>query len=821
MELNGKSRINIVAGDMRRHNHLGVLVNAVFFSFILFTFNVQGKESGSLLSEKINPELLKKTWQAQWIYHPSASGTGYGVFHFRKSFQLANKPKEFIVHVSADNRYRLFVNGSPVCFGPARGDILNWRYETVDLARHLRRGANIVAAVVWNFGEFRPVAQFSIRTAFILQGNSDAESPVNTDRNWKVWHNAAYQPIAVDSTMVEGYYVAGPGDRVDASQYPWGWELPDFDDRIWARAAAIRNPGVPRGLNNYACNSGWNLVPRPIPLMEETQQRFAEVVRTRGIDVEPSFLRGRGSVTIQPNRQVTLLLDQSHLTIGYPELWLSQGKGSQIKIAYAEALIDKQGKKGHRNEVKGKFLKGYYDIFLPDGGSRRLFRPLWYRTYRYVEISIETKDAPLIVHDFYGIFSAYPFSEKATFTTDRPLLKDIWDVGWRTIRLCSTETFADCPYYEQLQYLGDTRIQALISIYVSGDDRLMRNAIQLFDDSRVPEGLTLSRYPTLFPQFHPTFSLIWVAMVHDYYMHRSDKAFTRSFLLGIGNVLSWFEDRIDKTGLLGHLSWPNYMDAAPGFGPAGSPPGSLQGQSAQISLLYAYALDRAAVLFEAHGKDSQARHYRDVSAALKQAVFQQCYDRQRGLFAESPRKQYWTQHTNILAVLTDAIAPGQQQSLMQRVLKEPDLVPAQIYFRFYLTEALYKVGLGDLYLENLQPWETMVAMGLTTFAERALEGRSDCHAWSSSPCYHFLTAVCGIRPAGPGFKSVLIQPHLGPLQEVSASMPHELGLIEVELRRRGSTGLEGQVTLPEGLTGSFRWDDRRLALSAGTQPIAF
>ncbi|WP_372490084.1 hypothetical protein [Chitinophaga sedimenti] len=32
-------------------------------------------------------------------------------------------------------------------------------------------------------------------------------------------------------------------------------------------------------------------------------------------------------------------------------------------------------------------------------------------------------------------------------------------MGWRTSRLCAYETYMDCPYYEQLQYIGDTRIR--------------------------------------------------------------------------------------------------------------------------------------------------------------------------------------------------------------------------------------------------------------------------------------------------------------------------------------------------------------------------
>ena len=101
-------------------------------------------------------------------------------------------------------------------------------------------------------------------------------------------------------------------------------------------------------------------------------------------------------------------------------------------------------------------------------------------------------------------------------------MSDIFQIGWRTARLCAVDTYMDCPYYEQLQYIGDTRIQALISYYNSGDDRLARHAIDMMSFSRLPEGITQSRYPTNNIQIIPPFSLLWIGMVSDYYKYTLD-----------------------------------------------------------------------------------------------------------------------------------------------------------------------------------------------------------------------------------------------------------------------------------------------------------
>jgi hypothetical protein len=310
-------------------------------------------------------------------------------------------------------------------------------------------------------------------------------------------------------------------------------------------------------------------------------------------------------------------------------------------------------------------------------------------------------------------------------------------------------------------------------------------------------------------------------MIYDYLMHRPDKDFTIQFLQGIDNVLNWFEHRISGSGILGKLEWPNYMDAAPGFGPAGSPPNAEQGQSAQISLLYAYALDHAARIYAIHGKKNAAIGCSKRSAAIKENVYRLCYDPNEKLFAETPEKKSWTQHTNILAVLTDAIPENNQKDLISRILKDTDIIPAQIYFKFYLMQAMKKAGLGDLYLDNLQPWQTMIQEGLTTFAERAVEGRSDCHAWSAHPCYDFLATVCGIEPLTIGFKSVRIRPHLGRLEEVKGKMPHPAGEISFEFKRIGDTGLFAHINLPEHTDGLFIWNGIEKVLQPGDQIIEF
>lgn len=778
--------------------------------------------AASLFAQSPNPDLLKNRWDAWWITHPTAEPTDYGVYHFRKTITLAAVPKSFVVHVSADNRYRLYVNRQSVCTGPERWDLPHWRFETVDLAPFLQKGENIIAAVVWNFGDYKPWGQFSWRTGFIMQGDSEREAVVNTGEAWKVLKNDAYSPIPVNPATMGTFVVVGPGEEIDGARYPWGWLKSEYDDRDWLKSTLLDH-GKPRGFHD--AGTYWLLTPRQIPPMEETLQRTAVIRRSDGAAVHDGFLSGKKSLEIPAKTKVTILLDNTVLTTAYPEFLLSGGQGAVIKVTYAEALVDKNGEKGDRNEIDGRAMYGYYDIFKPDGGQNRFFTTLWFRTFRYLQIEIETASEPLVLQDFYSFYTGYPFQEKAVFESSDPSLKSIWQVGWRTARLCANETYFDCPYYEQLQYVGDTRIQALISLYVAGDDRLMRQAIQQFNDSRTPDGLTASRYPTNMPQVIPTYSLFWIDMVHDYWMHRQDDAFVRSFLIGIQGVLDWYEQHVDGTGMLGPMPWWNFVDwpnewawsTVTNIG--GVPAGASDGNSSIITLQYIDALLKAAELMRAFGQTQVAAHYQTLAESLKTAVQNLCWDASRGLFADTPQKNIFSQHANVTAALVDMLPQKETQTLLKRTLADDSLIPCTMYYQFYTFRALKKAGLADLYLEQLQPWRDMIAMGLTTFAERPEPTRSDCHAWSASPNYDFLATVCGIEPAEAGFKSVVIQPALGNLTWAKASMPHPLGEIRVELKRQGDKGVEGEIILPAGVSGTFIWQNQRIALTGGGQHV--
>ncbi|MBZ5595904.1 MAG: glycoside hydrolase family 78 protein [Acidobacteriia bacterium] len=756
-------------------------------------------------------------WKAQWISCPDAPERDAGVFHFRKSVSLPDQPKNFVIHVSADNHFILFVNGSRVGIGPASGDLAHWRYETFDLAPMMHKGENVIAATVWNFGTSTPVAQMSSQTGFVLQGDGEPEQAANTDASWQVEIENGHGILAVNfMALLQSYYAGPPGELIDARKYDWSWNSAQGGaPGTWKKAKLI-GPAAARGTTDSP--TIWMLIPDALPQMEMTRIPAGHVVSSKG--TTPA--NPQGAFTVAAHSKASVLLDAGALTTAYPELTVSGGSGSHVRVTYAEALVDDHGQKGNRNEVAGRHILGTYDELIADGGHHT-FAPLIWRTWRFSQIDVTTGDQAITIQPPAAWFTAYPFHEQAQFAASDPELSKIWEVGWHTARLCAHDTYMDTPYWERLQYVGDTRLQSLISYAVAGDDRLARQAIDTLDDSRIPDGITQSRYPSALPQMISPFALMWVGMVHDFWMHRDDPEFVRRHLAGTRTVLDWFIHYQRSDGLMGLLPWWSFVDWTEDF-IDGVPPQEADGGSAPITLQFMEALRNAANLEQQFGDAVRSRMYRERAGKAADGLRRFCWNQQYGLMADTPRQTHYSQHANALAVWLDVVPPEQQKAVMNKVLAgndgatRPAMSKTSYYFTYYVTRALEHCGLADRYLSTLAPWRKMLALGLSTWAENPEPTRSDSHAWSAHPNYDLLRLVAGIRSAAPGFSEVIIEPHLGTLQSVKASMPHPKGRVDVSFAVSAS-GTEASIHCPDGVPSKLIWQGKTYPLHAGEQSL--
>jgi hypothetical protein len=788
--------------------------NRRFFlrALLIVLFIINFSDYTSIVSAK---SVEKPVWQAKWISYPGITGKEAGVYHFRKNLDLKEKPDSFVIHVSGDSRYQLFVNGNLVSFGPAKSDITHWKYETVDIAKFLKEGNNIIASTVWNFGDLNPISIFSLRTAFIIQGNTVKEKMINTDTSWKCYHNTAYQLVRITDAMVNGYYAAGPSEIFDANMYPWNWETYLYDDSGWENASVVSRADLRSDRWTGIWPAMWMLEKSEIPPMELKDQRILQYRLTEGIKIPKNFPSQKTSFTIKPYSKVKILLDQTFVTTAFPVIEVNKGKNAKITLAYSESLFfPGTHDKGNRDVIKGKEFKGLEDVFICDG-KERAFKTLDWRAFRYLELTIETQKEALEFSNIYGIFTAYPFKMKAEFNANSKELDKILEVGWRTARVCAHETYMDTPYYERLQYAGDTRIQGLISIYNTGDTRLLKKAIQQLNNSRIPEGLTYSRYPSNVMQLIPPFSLWWIGMVHDYWMYNPDEQFVKEMLPGVRSVLSFFHSYQAKNGSVENLPYWNFMDWTKDWD-WGIPVTGGNERTASIDILLFQAYLWAADMENRIGNKGMSEAYSSKAAKLKTTIFELYFNKKRGLFADTEKKDFFSEQTNTLAITSGLVDQDLANKIMKIMLSDTTLNQCTSYFQYYFNAALRTSGYGNQYFKELDEWRDQLDLGLTTWRETPEPSRSDCHAWSSSPNIELYRTVLGIRSGAPGYQKILIEPFPGDLKNISGSVPHPNGKISVSINKLKNNRTAIQIVLPKNIDGELLWKGERYHLSGKT-----
>ena len=371
----------------------------------------------------------------------------------------------------------------------------------------------------------------------------------------------------------------------------------------------------------------------------------------------------------------------------------------------------------------------------------------------------------------------------------------------------------DCPYYEQLQYFGDTRLQALVTLYNTNDKYMVRNALEQGYQSMLSDGYTTSRYPSWITQFIPSYSLSWIDMGHDYWKYRKDDTFLKSLLPSFRNILGWYENQLKDNGSLNRIPFWFFADWAKGYS-SGEPIRGKNGNSAYQDLVFLIALEEAADMEQNIGISALAAYYQDLAEKLKTSIKKHYFDKEKGLFAENFDHTKYSQHVNSLAIIAGIVKGQEAKDVMLKTLSDKSIIQVTIYFSYYLNQAMWIAGLGDMYISHLDVWKDLMTYGVTTWPEKPIPSRSDCHGWGSTPNIEFFRIVLGIDSDAPGFEKVVIAPHLGDLKEISGKMPHPNGKIEVAYKVTNNK-IKANISLPANITGRFVWKNKEYPLTGG------
>ena len=766
-----------------------------------------------------NVRLVQPIDEASWIWRAGCDKWGGAVFsktrttpdelakeetyflRFRKDFTVSDEPLE--IDVSADERFVLLLDGEEVARGPMRGLKNRWHYQSYRVSG-LDPGRHRLEAVCWQVGEHAPLAQVSVRGGFVLKASGRYDGELTTGKAaWKV------APLSGTRMTDKGKSKAfGVGSQCEVSGTGLCDEQPD--EGSWADAVAVRDTLKPfAGLNAQ----GWMLFPSPLRDMMLAAKTPGEVRRG------PNLL-APGAV-VPANTNVVAFWDLGDYYCAYPRLRVSGGRGAKVKWDWAECLTTPAGEKGDRAAFEGLDMpRPFGDVFLPDGRGGARFTTPWWRSGRWVRLTVETAGEPLTLDGVEIVETRYPVEMAASFECDDEFAMKMQKPCARSLQMCMHEMFFDCPYYEQQMYPGDSRLQYLVSGLFDTEDRMVRNAINLYDADRRENGMISMNCPTRGTQDSLPFTCCEAMMFGDYAWNHENAAWLREKLPGLNHTLMGMDAFLRDDGLLGKTPGWNFVDWVPEWNFGVPPDGDTERPNAEINLQYLHAMLSAAIAEEAVGDTELAAYWRARAEKLKAAIRAAFWCADRALFATDVDKTRFSEHSQCLALLADVVTGEDAERCFKALVEEPKLERGTIYYKHYLFSTFFKFGRADLFFANLGFWRFCMGLNLSTLLETPVaNSRSDCHGWGSHPLWHLHTGVAGVKSGSPFYGSVVVAPQPAHLKRIKSSTPTPKGDVSLDLSFEGGEA-SGTVTLPAGLPGVFRWNGCETPLAPGRNEIA-
>ena len=747
--------------------------------------------------------------QESWQARAKAGDAPSWFFLFRNDFFSNGMKLRF--DVSADERFVLCLDGKPIARGPQRGMVEHWYYQSYEIDG-LEPGAHRLDVVCWQLSASSPNAQLSYRGGFLLKAEGGYDEQLTTGKGR--WRVAQLANTTMTDRGTSDAFGTGTQCRVIGTGILR--EEPAAGD--WSSATVVRRAvGQDRWWERQA---GWMLFPadRPDQMYEvKTPGRIVNVVH----DLTKPFV-------VPSNAEMDLWWDLGDYYCAYPELETSGGKGASVVWGWAESLHDDKDFKGNRNEWKGKrFSHVFSDAFVSDGRDDAFFTSPWWRCGRWCRVTLKTADEPLEVRRIAIGETRYPLSVDFSFKCDDPSVDDIVRISRRTVESCMHEMLFDCPYYEQQMYPGDTRIQLQILNALTADPRMARFAISVYDWSRRDSGFVPMNFPSRALQESCTYTMCWIMMLRDHLYWRNDLSFLRERMPGVRAALDGLSRFEDAEGLLSNMPGWSFVDWVKDWSnanpeaPVGCAPSGRFGTevSSINNLLYLMSLQAAEAVDATLGERELAARWHRKASRLGKSVLNRFWSDERGLIADTESKECFSEHAQALGILTGVLEGVRREHAVAALVDRRGVAPASSYFSYYILEALTHSDRADIVLERLGCWRNYLTLGAcTTFETQHADARSDCHAWSASPIYFLSSAIAGVRPAEPCYRSVRIAPQPGPLKWIKTTSPTPKGEIRLDLRFDGMA-VRGSVCLPQELSGEFQWRGRSLRLKPGATDV--
>ncbi len=789
-------------------------------------------------------------WVGRFIWDEGEATPFHAFRMFRKTFDLAGKPAEAALHLTAADRYVLYVNGVCLGHGPARSVGPQWMlYDTHDVTPHLRVGANTIAVLAYFHG-CRNAWSANQRAGMFAQlewrlPNADV-GVIGTDASWRMRTVLGY---STEVGMVS-HWLGNANEVFDARLDPADWMSTAFDDSGWPSAYVI--PAALYAHDHWlrmSKRSCWSaLEPRLTPLLRERAIAVAQVVSVGEVQelaadafsvkqvperlaaephrplelasvvgAETLLAEDAGDVRIitHGDRSATLVLDFGRPVLGRPVLEFEAPDGAVIDIACVH-LLDK----GRANSLGQASRIG--DRCVARVG-RQTWSPFLLRVIRYLQVVV--RNAPGGVRLLrVGVTAAeYPCERRGAFACSDPVLTALWEVGVNTVYLHMEDTMTIDPVRERMAYFlcGEIEQLHLAAFAAFGDLAIADQGFRQTTRSQLPDGVIpcfigSSLMSTLGgkddardatsganPLAIPNYSCFYALAVWRHYQRTAREGFLDEHYPALVRIADWCVRHADETGLLYGLPnwvWLDWMKS------------DLRGASVAINAVYAQMLTDMGMIAEVLELPRDATRWRDRAERVRAQLRATHWNAARGLFADGVvdgvQSEVFTELANALAVLHGVATPVQTASIV-RHLTEPtsDIVRCSPLYFHYVLEALIEAGVaGEAYgylSRRYAPRITGVEhpMLCEAWPEQTFSGASasSIHGGGAGVVWTLSQHVLGVRPTEPGYAAVVFDPRPGNLTWAKGVVPTPRGDIQVEWQCGADGRFQSTVKVPDGV----------------------
>ncbi len=780
---------------------------------------------------------------ARWIWYPSGRTLANTFILFRKELSLPAGVLRARGWILGESRYKLYVNGQRIQFGPAPSDPRFSEADPVDLTPYLQRGDNVIGAEVLYYGHGDgtwPIGKAGFIFLLDLELADGRRQQIRSDGSWQCLLCRAWPP-----GQYKRWYLRALQEEFDARHYPYGWSEPGFRPGVgWLQAMVLAGNAAKTALNtgygDYLLDSSalatdTQLRERSVPMLDETRVPAWRLVNAfslewktapedyfdmvipdayQSIDNDPAKLVGQGrwQVELLPGRAAVLTFEFVQQIVGWPYFTITAPAGTTVE------LLVQEGHDPDRRIIMNNHFHAWSRFVCREGTNT--FETFDFESLRWLQLHIRNAAGTVTIERVGLRRRRFPWPQEAQVFVSDPPIQQVLEAAVNTLHNAAQDTLVDGMGRERQQYSGDIghALHAIMPAF--GDTRLPARYLNTYSQGLTKDGFFLDCWPAYDRlarlaerqlDLTPWGPLVdhGVGFVFDcwyYYQYSGDLTALREVLPRLLVFYQYLKDLRRDDGLLPveDLGVPTVWIDHDAY--------RQQRHKHCAFNLYAAAmmLRALAPLCRAAGLATDAQR---IGEELLRATQRRYWDEGRGLYVsnrpwlEEEARVRYDDRSLAMAVLYDLFPQrGGRATALQLLAEAPPEMglsyPANAGWRLW---ALAEGGRIDAVLHELRTrWAAMDAVRLNNTLSEAWTVQPDSNSqWSHcpvAPLYILFLGIAGIRPLEPAYRKVLIRPQPGDLEAVRLTAHSPQGPVRLEIEGRpGQRNL--RIELPDNCTG--------------------